>query len=66
MKDSSVPISSSATPASVRSVTKSQEQPASVSPPAPVVEKQVASITAVENGTNQEGGSVYSFIFCLN
>lgn len=56
MKDSSVPISSSPTPASVRSITKSQEQPASVSPPAPVAEKPVASTNAAENVNNQEGG----------
>ncbi|KAL5794760.1 hypothetical protein ACOSP7_003354 [Xanthoceras sorbifolium] len=57
MKDSSVPISSPPTQASLRSVMKIQEQqPASASPPAPVAEKPVASTNAVDNGNSQESG----------
>ncbi|KAK4846418.1 hypothetical protein QYF36_016964 [Acer negundo] len=56
MKDSSVPISSSPTQASLRSIKSQEQQPASVSPPFLVAEKPVGSTNAVENGSSQEGG----------
>ncbi|KAK1569301.1 hypothetical protein Q3G72_035139 [Acer saccharum] len=55
MKDSSVPISSSPTQASLRSIKSQEQQPASVSPPFLVAEKPVASMNAVDNGNSQEG-----------